>query len=142
VLGSVVVQETPQSAGDTTPFRRVSDVPMTVRTPTTDGLVTPRSRSGYAGATSPSTASSRPPGFLDLVNEPTHAPGKEVNTMTFVTREELAREEVELLPSRETLAFFNWANVSATNVALAQNTYTLLSAASASANQAVLVSQS
>ena len=37
--------------------------------------------------------------------------------MTFVTREELAREEVELLPSRETLAFFNWANVSATNVA-------------------------
>jgi hypothetical protein len=67
---------------------------------------------------------------------------KEVNTMTFITREELAREEVELLPSRETLAFFNWANVSATNVAVAQNTYTLLSAASASANQAVLVSQS
>jgi hypothetical protein len=67
---------------------------------------------------------------------------KEVNTMTFITREELAREEVELLPSRETLAFFNWANVSATNVAVAQNTYTLLSAAAASANQAVLVSQS
>ena len=43
---------------------------------------------------------------------------------------------------RETLAFFNWANVSATNVAVAQNTYTLLSAAAASANQAVLVSQS
>jgi hypothetical protein len=58
-----------------------------------------------------------------------------VNIMTNVTREELAREEVELLPSRETLAFFNWANVSATNVALAQNTYTLFSAASASANQ-------
>ena len=40
--------------------------------------------------------------------------------MTFITREELAREEVELLPSRDTL----------------------LSAAAASANQAVLVSQS
>ncbi len=62
--------------------------------------------------------------------------------MTFVTREELAREEVELLPSRETLALFNWANVSATNVALAQNTCSLFSSASASANQAVLVYQS
>lgn len=61
--------------------------------------------------------------------------------MTF-TREELVREEVELLPSRETLAFFNWANVSATNVALATNSYTLLSLAAASANQAVVVSQS
>lgn len=62
--------------------------------------------------------------------------------MTFVTREELAREEVELLPSRETLALFNWANVSATNLAVAQNTYTLFSGASATANQAVLVFQS
>ena len=62
--------------------------------------------------------------------------------MTFVTREELVREEVELLPSRETLAFFNYANVYATNVAVAQNTYTLFSLASAHANQAVLVAQS
>lgn len=62
--------------------------------------------------------------------------------MTFVTREELVREEVELLPSRETLAFFNYANVYATNAAVAQNTYTLFSLAGASANQAVLVSQS
>lgn len=62
--------------------------------------------------------------------------------MTFVTREELVREEVELLPSRETLALFNWANVGAQNVALATNSFTLLSLAAASANQAVLVSQS
>lgn len=61
--------------------------------------------------------------------------------MTFVTIEELVAEEVELLPSRETLAFFNWANVSATNVALATNTYTWGSLAAASANQAVLVNQ-
>ena len=61
--------------------------------------------------------------------------------MTFVTREELVSEEVELLPSRETLAFFNWANVSATNLALATNTYTFGSLAGASANQAVLVYQ-
>ena len=39
--------------------------------------------------------------------------------MTFVAREELVREEFQLLPSRETLAFFYWANVSATNVAVA-----------------------
>ena len=62
--------------------------------------------------------------------------------MTFITREELAREEVELLPSRETLAFFNWANVSATNLAVASNTYTLFSLAAAEANQAVVVAQS
>ena len=62
--------------------------------------------------------------------------------MTFVTREELAREEVELLPSRETLAFFNYANVSATNLAIAQNSYTAFSLAAASAKQAVVVSQS
>lgn len=61
--------------------------------------------------------------------------------MTFVTREELVSEEVELLPSRETLAFFNWANVSATNLSLATNTYTFGSIAAASANQAVLVYQ-
>jgi hypothetical protein len=62
--------------------------------------------------------------------------------MTFVTREELALEEVELLPSRETLAFINYANVYATNVAVAQNTYTAFSAAYATAKQAVWVSQS
>jgi hypothetical protein len=67
--------------------------------------------------------------------------GKGVNTMTALSFEELRSEQVELLPSRETLAFFNWANVSATNLAIAQNTVTLLSLAAASANQAVVVTQ-
>jgi hypothetical protein len=62
--------------------------------------------------------------------------------MTFVTREELVAEEVELLPSRETLAFFNYANVYATNVAVAQNTYAAFSYADASAYQSVHVYQS
>jgi hypothetical protein len=64
--------------------------------------------------------------------------------MTFITREELVREEVELLPARETLAYFhvNWANVYAANAAVAQNTYTLFSDAYAEANQAVLIYQS
>lgn len=61
--------------------------------------------------------------------------------MTALTFEELRDESVELLPSRETLALFNWANVSATNLAIAQNSATLLSAASAHANQVVLVAQ-
>jgi hypothetical protein len=65
-----------------------------------------------------------------------------VLSITFVTREDLVREEVELLPSRETLAFFNWANVSATNVAIATNSYTAFSLAAAEANQAVIVAQS
>jgi hypothetical protein len=67
--------------------------------------------------------------------------GEGVNTMTALSFEELHDEQVELLPSRETLAFFNWANVSATNLALAQNTATILSLAAASANQAVVVTQ-
>jgi hypothetical protein len=62
-----------------------------------------------------------------------------MNALTF---EELRGESVELLPSRETLGFWNWANVSATNLAISQNTLTALSLAQASANQVVLVSQS
>jgi hypothetical protein len=65
-----------------------------------------------------------------------------VNTMTALSYEELRSEQIELLPSRETLAVFNWTNVSATNLAISQNTVTLLSMAHASANQAVVVSQS
>lgn len=61
--------------------------------------------------------------------------------MTYVSYEELITEEVELLPARETLGFFNWAQVSATNVALATNSYTWHSWASATANQAVIVNQ-
>ena len=61
--------------------------------------------------------------------------------MTALSFEELRGEEVELLPSRETLGVFNWANVSATNLAIAQNTATLLSAAVANAGQSVTVVQ-
>lgn len=61
--------------------------------------------------------------------------------MTSITVTELQFESAEQVPARETLAFFNWANVSATNASVAQNTYTILSAAGASANQAVVVSQ-
>jgi hypothetical protein len=68
--------------------------------------------------------------------------GEGVNTMTALSYEELCSEQIELLPSRETLGLLNWANVSATNVAISQNSLTLLSLAHASANQAVLVSQS
>ena len=62
--------------------------------------------------------------------------------MTALSFEELRYEQVELLPSRETLGVFNWANVSATNLAIAQNTATLLSAATALAGQTVIVAQS
>jgi len=62
-----------------------------------------------------------------------------MNALTF---EELRGESVELLPSRETLGFFNWANVSATNLAISQNAATVLSLAHAAANQTVVVAQS
>ena len=62
--------------------------------------------------------------------------------MTALSFEELRNEQVELLPSRETLGVFNWANVSATNLAIAQNTATLLSSATALAGQTVIVAQS
>ena len=61
--------------------------------------------------------------------------------MTALSFEELRSEQVELLPSRETLGVFNWANVSATNLAIAQNTLTAFSAAVANAGQAVTVVQ-
>jgi hypothetical protein len=62
--------------------------------------------------------------------------------MTALSFEELRAEEIELLPSRETLGWFNYANVSATNLAISQNAATFLSLAHASANQIVAVSQS
>ncbi len=71
--------------------------------------------------------------------------GKGVNTMTTFTSEELLSEAVELLPTRETLSLHsswgNFANVSATNVALAMNSGGWLSSAAAQANQAVIVTQ-
>jgi len=58
-----------------------------------------------------------------------------------LTLEELAGHEVSILEPRETLAFFNWANVSATNLALALNAGTFNSQANALAGQAIFVLQ-
>lgn len=55
---------------------------------------------------------------------------------------DLEYEEIELLPSRETLALFNLANVTATNLALAINAGTVGSSATALAGQAIFVVQS
>lgn len=54
---------------------------------------------------------------------------------------DLASEEIELLPSRETLALFNLANVTASNLALAINAGGFGSSANAWAGQAVVVFQ-
>jgi hypothetical protein len=55
---------------------------------------------------------------------------------------ELEATTVELLPSRETLAWINIANITAVNLALAVNAGTFGSVAYASANQLIGVSQS
>jgi hypothetical protein len=55
---------------------------------------------------------------------------------------ELEATTVELLPSRETLAWINIANITAVNLAIAVNAGTIGSAAYASANQLVWVQQS
>lgn len=55
---------------------------------------------------------------------------------------ELEATSVELLPSRETLAFINLANVTAVNLAIAVNTLTFGSMATAAAVQNVAVFQS
>lgn len=55
---------------------------------------------------------------------------------------DLVSEEIELLPSRETLAFINVANVTATNLALALNAASFGSSANALAGQAIFVVQS
>jgi len=75
-----------------------------------------------------------------------HEQGKGVNTVTTFTSEELLSEAVELLPARETLSMGsghlgNWANISATNVALVVNTNAWLTSAHAFANQAVILNQ-
>ncbi|HET6775881.1 MAG TPA: hypothetical protein VFH36_21395 [Acidimicrobiales bacterium] len=58
-----------------------------------------------------------------------------------LTLEELDRHEVSVLEPRETLGWANWANVSATNLALAVNASTFKSSANAWAAQAVFVVQ-
>ena len=62
--------------------------------------------------------------------------------MGIITAAELEATTVELLPSRETLAFINIANITAVNLALAVNAGTFGSVAYASANQLVVVGQS
>lgn len=54
---------------------------------------------------------------------------------------ELEATSVELLPDRETLALFNFANVTAVNLAIAVNAASIGSVAMANANQTVAVLQ-
>ena len=61
--------------------------------------------------------------------------------MQTITRAELESTSVELVPSRETLAWINVANITAVNVSLALNTATIGSAALSQANQLIFVSQ-
>jgi hypothetical protein len=59
-----------------------------------------------------------------------------------LTLSELEVQHAELLPERETLYFdYNWANVYATNTALAVNAYTFYSNAYANAYQKIVVVQ-
>ena len=58
-----------------------------------------------------------------------------------LTLAELDQHEVSVLEPRETLAFVNFANVSATNLALAINAATFQSQASAWAGQSIYVMQ-
>ncbi len=63
--------------------------------------------------------------------------------MTEYSSSELELQQVELLPAKETLFFnHNWANVYATNSALALNAASVLSHATATAVQTVVVTQS
>jgi hypothetical protein len=62
--------------------------------------------------------------------------------MRDISFSELEATSVELLPSRETLAFINIANVTAVNLAIAVNTLTFGSSAYAAAVQNVYVIQS
>lgn len=59
-----------------------------------------------------------------------------------LTLEELDRTEVSVLEPRETLAWANWANITATNLALALNASTFKSSADAWATQSIWVTQS
>ena len=59
-----------------------------------------------------------------------------------LTLSELAVQQAELLPERETLFFdFNVANIYATNAAYAVNAATIFSSAHATAVQKIFVSQ-
>lgn len=61
--------------------------------------------------------------------------------MSTISIAELEATTVELLPSRETLAWINIANVTAVNLALAINAGSFCSSAMAQANQYIVVNQ-
>ncbi|MEO8283601.1 MAG: hypothetical protein ABI568_09390 [Pseudarthrobacter sp.] len=63
--------------------------------------------------------------------------------MKELTLQELESQQVELLPSRETLFLdsTNWASVVASNTSLALNAGSLLSSANSAAVQTILVAQ-
>ncbi len=58
-----------------------------------------------------------------------------------VSMSELEATSVELLPSRETLALFNFVNITAVNLAIAVNAGTFGSSAVANAQQMIVVMQ-
>jgi len=62
--------------------------------------------------------------------------------MKELTIQELEAQQVELLPSRETLLFdTNWAGVYATNTSLALNAGSLFATANSAAVQTIVVAQ-
>ncbi|HVE30520.1 MAG TPA: hypothetical protein VNC80_10675 [Mycobacteriales bacterium] len=60
---------------------------------------------------------------------------------TGFTIAELEVEDAELLPERQALGGFNFANVFASNTAVAFNAHSFASLAAASANQTIVVIQ-
>ncbi|TWD72544.1 hypothetical protein FB561_7536 [Kribbella amoyensis] len=58
-----------------------------------------------------------------------------------LSKVELDLEEVQVLPEREALGSFNWANVYASNTAVALNAASYWSVAKAAAVQTIVVKQ-
>jgi hypothetical protein len=58
-----------------------------------------------------------------------------------LTAVELDLEEIQVLPEREALGSFNWANVYASNTAVALNAASYFSVAKAAAVQTIVIKQ-
>jgi hypothetical protein len=58
-----------------------------------------------------------------------------------LTKVELELEEVQVLPEREALGGYNWANIYASNTAVALNAASYWSVAKAAAIQTIVVKQ-
>jgi hypothetical protein len=58
-----------------------------------------------------------------------------------LTNVELDQEEVQVLPEREALGGYNWANIYASNTAVALNAASYWSVAKAAAVQTIVVKQ-